>query len=156
MWLSCLFALIYSRICSFASRYLCNPSRSISPSVPTEVSPSIGNVHTTATTLFTHIIKSHSERITPTTRPERCPGLNWSGKSIVSLVGNFSNKTRFNRFKVWIRLLTLQIKQVTKFGILWKPMFIQYVWCDFFFFFTQWDNKTKIFRARLLVSNILK
>ena len=51
----------------------------------------------------------------------------------VSLEGNFSNKTRFNHFKVWIRLLTLKIKQVTKFSILWKPMFIQYIWCDYFF-----------------------
>ena len=51
----------------------------------------------------------------------------------VSLEGNFSNKTRFSHFKVWIRLLTLKIKQVTKFSILWKPMFIQYIWCDYFF-----------------------
>ena len=36
----------------------------------------------------------------------------------VSLEGNFSNKTRFNHFKVLIRLLTLKIKQVTKFPIL--------------------------------------
>ena len=54
------------RFCSFASRSFCSPSRSISQSVPTEVSPNIGNVHTT--TLFTHFIKSHSEKVTPTTR----------------------------------------------------------------------------------------